>query len=373
MHRVALISTNRFKFSETFIQKHRELLPFEVHYLFGGYLPNYFGEGIPFLGGIDFPELVVAQDKEMKWQLQEAVANYLKENEIEAVLAEYGLSGVEMMDICESLNIPLIAHFHGFDAYRDDVMKDYRARYPVLFQKAKAVIAVSKHMQQRLEGMGCPPEKITWNPCGADEALFTFNAAANRENIFLTTGRFDDTKAPHLALLAFAEVYKSLPAYKMVMIGDGHLLESCKTLISALGISHAVEFAGVQSHNEVARFMQTAKVFVQHSVTTSANDTEGTPVAVLEAGLCGLPVVATKHGGIPDVVVHGETGFLVNEGDVSSMANYMRQLAAEDKLATQMGEKAHHHIRSQFTLRHHIDKLASVISACIQTGKTQPA
>lgn len=371
MHKIALISTNKFKFSETFIQKHRELLPFEVHYLYGGYLPNYFGEGFQFLEGIDYPELEVERHKEMKWQLQEAISAYLKEHKIDAVLAEYGNSGVEMMEICETLQLPLIVHFHGFDAYRDDVMQHYGARYPEMFQKANSVIAVSKHMQQRLLNLGCPPEKISYNPYGPDDKLFGFGNAAHRQPVFLAVSRFDATKAPHLTILAFAEVHKQISQSKLIMAGDGHLLESCKTLVKSLGLTTAVEFPGVQTHQAIADLMQQAKVFVQHSVTTSANDTEGTPVAIIEACHCGLPIVSTVHAGIPDVVTHGENGFLVQEGDFNSMANFMIRLAKEDALAAEMGRKGHETVRSRFTLRRHIDQLAEVISSCIKSGTAQ--
>lgn len=371
MHRIALISTNKFKFSETFIQKHRELLPFEVHYLYGGYLPNYFGNDEPFLFGIENPEQEVERHKEMKWQLQEAVSGYLKENKIDGVLAEYGNSGVEMMEICASLQLPLIVHFHGFDAYRDDVMQYYGARYPEMFRKAHAVIAVSQHMRQRLVNLGCPPEKIFYNPYGPDDTLFRFGNVAQRQPVFLAVSRLDDTKAPQLTLLAFAEAHKQVPQSRLIMAGDGHLLESCKTLTRALQLTDVVEFPGVRTHQEIADFMQQAKVFVQHSVTTSANDTEGTPVAIIEACHSGLPVVSTIHAGIPDVVTHGVNGFLVQEGDVAAMARCMIQLAQDDALASEMGRRGNEIVRAEFTLSRHINQLAGVIASCIKPGAAQ--
>lgn len=365
MHRIAHISTNKSKFSETFIQKHRELLPFDVHYLYGGYLPNYYGDDQQFLDGIENPQAEVEQHKEMKWQLQEAVTEYLKEQNIDAVLTEYGLSGVEMITICEALQIPLIVHFHGFDAYRADIMKDYGGRYPELFNKAAKVIVVSKHMEQRLLNLGCPSSKIVWTPCGADEKIFTPTNPADNPPTFLTTGRFDETKGTHLTLLAFNEVYQKNPQAKLIMIGDGHLLESCRILAKALRIDQAVEFKGALLHDQIGPYMKRARAFLQHSVTTSMNDIEGTPVAVTEAGLSGLPVIATKHGGIPDVVVHGETGYLVDEGDYHSMANYMLNLAADGNLAAQLGKNGYQRVKEQFTLAKHIDTLAGVIRECI--------
>jgi glycosyltransferase involved in cell wall biosynthesis len=94
--------------------------------------------------------------------------------------------------------------------------------------------------------------------------------------------------------------------------------------------------------------MQSAAVFVQHSVVAPDNDHEGTPVAILEAGASGLPVVATRHAGIPDVVKEGETGYLVDEGDTDAMARYMIQLAKNPDLARRLGAAAREHIAAEY-------------------------
>ncbi|MFP3867397.1 MAG: glycosyltransferase, partial [Desulfobacteraceae bacterium] len=95
-------------------------------------------------------------------------------------------------------------------------------------------------------------------------------------------------------------------------------------------------------------------------------DSEGTPVAVLEAGACGLPVVATHHGGIKDSVVHGETGFLVDEGDIVGMAAYMLKLAQEPELAATMGRRGREHIKANYSMDRSIANLWRIIENCIQ-------
>ena len=132
------------------------------------------------------------------------------------------------------------------------------------------------------------------------------------------------------------------------MIGEGPMLEQCKALAGNLGISHAIEFLGAQNHSVVESEMQNARCFVQHSVAPSG-DCEGTPVSILEAGATGLPVVSTRHAGIPDVVIEGQTGFLVDEGDESGMTHWMTQLAQQPELATTMGSAAREHITRNFS------------------------
>ncbi len=153
------------------------------------------------------------------------------------------------------------------------------------------------------------------------------------------------------------------------MIGDGHLLESCQMLAQFLNISTAVTFTGSVSPNQVAGYMQQARAFVQHSVTTLSNDTEGTPVAILEAGASGLPVIATNHAGIPDVVSHNETGFLVEEGDIKGMADYMIYLAQHPQTAADIGKAASIWVRSNFTLEQHIATVWKVVKDAIHHFK----
>lgn len=370
MHHIAVVSTNQYKYSETFIHRHVSMLPAKVHYFFDGYLPHHYttkgvtGQPQPFGTGSLLHRLQLKPPKE---RLQLAIQQYLLQNKIRAVLAEYGPSGVEMMPVCEAANIPLIVHFHGYDAYRQDMMQSYGGQYPALFNRAAAVVAVSKHMCQRLEDLGCPPHKIHHTACGADTELFSTRCLPEKNPpLFVSVGRFADTKAPHLTLLAFSEALKLASEAKLMMAGNGHLLHACQIMAKALQITHAVIFLGSIEHPQVAQLLLQARAFVQHSVTAPDNDTEGTPVSVMEAGALGLPVIATAHAGIPDVVVHGHTGLLVAEGNVADMAAYIAMLANNPDLAGEMGAAAANHIGQYFTLQHHITALWKIISECIK-------
>ena len=362
MPNLAIVSINKDKYSETFIHNHVRLLPAHVHFLYGGYLPVYYGEGHSFLREEDLK----GNDKAL---LSEQVKHYLLQNNIDAVLAEYGPSGVEMMGICKEAGIPLIVHFHGYDAYREDMLRTYGDRYPELFENATAIIVVSNHMKEHLVTMGAPESKITKTVCGADESLFQYADAGKNPPTILSVGRFDETKGQHLSILAFNKVFKKNNQTRMVMVGDGHLLESCKILVKAFNLEDQISFKGSLAQQEIAYLMKQARVLIQHSVTTSENDREGTPVAILEAALSGLPVVSTFHGGIPDVIVDGENGFLVNEGDIDATVEAVLKLLNNPDLATGMGYANCQKVKENFTLNKHIDEVWSVILSCIE----QPA
>jgi glycosyltransferase involved in cell wall biosynthesis len=286
----------------------------------------------------------------------------------DAVLAEFGEVAVNVMDACRLARVPLIAHFHGVDASDHQILQRQAEGYRMLFESAAAIIAVSRAMQAKLIALGAPPLKVHYNPYGVDPVRFCGAHPAASPPIFLAVGRFVDKKAPHLTLCAFAKVLDEHPSAELRMIGDGPLLEACQSLAKQLGIGHAVAFLGKRTHDVVVQEMRRARVFVQLSVEARGGDTEGTPVAVIEASAMGLPIVATRHAGIPDVVLDDATGLLVDEHDVLAMASHMLRLAREPWLAAKLGQAGQQRVRTHFASDQRIDALWAVI----QTSMQQP-
>ena len=125
------------------------------------------------------------------------------------------------------------------------------------------------------------------------------------------------------------------------------------------------------SHQEVVGLMRTARAFVQHSLRAPNGDSEGTPVAVLEAGAMGLSVISTRHAGIPEVVIEDQTGLLVDERDIAGMAGHMVTLAKDPILADELGRKAADRVRKEYNMQSAIDKLAKVLQI-VARGRGEP-
>ena len=145
------------------------------------------------------------------------------------------------------------------------------------------------------------------------------------------------------------------------MVGDGPLFEACKSMAIMWGIEKSVTFTGALPHDQVLPMMSQACAFVQHSVTTTYGDMEGMPNSILEAGAAALPVISTRHAGIPTAVIEGETGFLLDERDVSGMAANMCRLLDDPALCRSMGTKARQHIKENYHIDRHIACLQNLI------------
>ena len=280
------------------------------------------------------------------------------------VLAEYGETGVGVMGICKRLKIPLVVHFHGYDAYQNQVLDRHRETYKKMFAFSSAIIVVSKHMYDQLVKLGAPREKVFYNPCGIDLTKFKQACLASSPLHVLAVGRFVEKKAPYLTILAFKKVLDALPKAKLIMAGEGELYDVCHQIAKSLRIEHAVELRGAVTHEEVASLMQQSRIFVQHSLVPGSGDSEGTPVGILEAGASGLPIVSTKHAGIIDAVRDGETGFLVNEGDIDAMSDYMHRLLSNPELAVEMGRRGREHMRNNFNITTSIKNLRDILDKC---------
>ena len=254
------------------------------------------------------------------------LASFIKRAEV--TLAEFGPVGAGLVRPCQIAKVPLVVHFHGYDAYDRRTLEKYQKDYQEMFLSAAAFVVVSKAMCEQVVRLGAPREKVHLNSCGVDVLRFDSTDAGSNPPHFLAMGRFVEKKAHFLTILAFERALRQCHDIRLSLAGDGPLLDCCKQLVRALRLEEVVEFLGVVSHDRVPTMMRSFRGFVQHSVTAPSGDSEGNPVAVMEAGASGLPVVSTKHAGIPDTVAHGETGLLSEEMDIDSMANHMALLPA---------------------------------------------
>jgi colanic acid/amylovoran biosynthesis glycosyltransferase len=357
--------------SETFIRGHIEGLPAKV-ILVHGWRPTVGSRTVlPLSHRVAHKTWRMFTGSGLERETTAAYTQAFKRYRAAAVLAEYGTTGVQTMEACRRLGMPLIVHFHGYDASEYSVLQEHAKTYPLMFNQADAIIAVSQAMRRKLIAIGAPPEKIHYNPYGVDCKKFGGAEPASAPPTFIAIGRFTEKKAPQLTLAAFAQVHRTYSDARLRMIGEGPLMDECRELAEQLGISDVVTFLGGQGPEVVERELRQSRCFVQHSVESSNGDSEGTPVSILEAGATGLPVVSTRHAGIPDVVIEGETGFLVDERDVDAMAQHMMRIVEEPNLARELGCAARRRIQQHFAKEQQLGSLWRIIESCIQSRMLQ--
>lgn len=293
------------------------------------------------------------------------VARWLRTSGATAVLAEYGPLGANIAPACSLAHIPLVVIFHGFDAYQQNTLDKHKHLYRNLFATSALIVVVSEPMRQQLIDLGAHPESLVVNSCGVDPILFSQADPASTDPHFLAIGRFVSKKGPMHTIRAFALVHQAVPSSCLTMIGTGPLLEHSQALAAELGLRDVIHFLGACSHQTVQTQLKQARAMVQHSLRCPSGDQEGTPVSLIEAQMAGVPVVSTRHAGIPAVVLDGETGYLVAEGDVDGMAEAMIVLAHDPQLAARMGTAGRIHALRNHTLDRHIASLSATIHRAV--------
>jgi len=371
---ICLIGFDDDKFIKDFIRIHAEGLGGDKSILSGSY-PDYQWQGLNVRSLFQQPHwlrrltglLPYAVNARRLARLQSdavshrrAIGRFFRSQNVAVIVAEFGDTGAAIAPVAQQCQIPLVVHFHGHDAHRSSLLTpDMQQQYQLMFQTAAAVLVVSRFMWQTLADMGCPPEKLIYNPYGPRDKFFQIQP--DYQPTVLSVGRFTDIKANYLVLLAFHQALQQVPAAQLVMAGSGELLETCKTLTLVLGLQQAVSFPGPVPHAQVHELFARACCFAQHSVMPSYGDAEGTPNTILEASAAALPVIATRHAGIPDVVKHNSTGLLVEERDVTGMAAAMVSLLRNPALCREMGANGRQRVQSCFSSQQHLQRLQSAV------------
>jgi glycosyltransferase involved in cell wall biosynthesis len=367
--KVAISSPNASTYSETFIRLQADRLPCAVR-IHGLPVATETVPGGPFTfrSARGLWDVVVGRGLRHLGNAGPQTAELcrrLKRFGVDAVLANFGPCGVALLRVCDRLGLPLVVHFHGVDAHSDAMVNANRRGYRELGKRAAAVVAVSHRMADALEELEIPREKIHVTRCGVSPEKFRAKSFWPERPVFFGAGRFVDKKAPYLTVLAFARALVRIPDAKLVLAGDGALLEVCSNLANVLGIERSVEFRGVLKPDEVADELQGATAYVQHSIVPkhgpSSGDCEGTPVSVMEAMVSGVPVISTRHAGIAEIIEHGRTGWLVEERDIDGMADAMVQIAQSQELAREMGQRARVAALGSFTADRYISDLSRIL------------
>jgi colanic acid/amylovoran biosynthesis glycosyltransferase len=292
-----------------------------------------------------------------------ALSRFLSLNKYDLVLCNYGPQASNVYNACTASKVPLVAHFHGYDASIHSVISEYRQQYSLMFEGIAAIISVSNEMTSQLIKLGAAKASIHTIPYGVNLDFFSETQPENNPKKLIFVGRFTEKKAPDLLLNAFNIALQKVPDAKLIMIGNGELSNFVVQTIKALKIEHAVQILPWQTPDEIVTQLKNARAYVQHSRIAKNGDSEGTPNSILEASACGLPVISTYHAGIKEAVIHGVTGYLVDEGDWRLMGVYMTEYLENPEIAGEMGRAGRKHITENYALNCQNEKLKGVLSA----------
>ncbi|HET7332164.1 glycosyltransferase [Dyella sp.] len=329
MKKVLVFRNNVLPVSETFIRD-------QVRYL-TGWAPILAGYRVV-TGGLDlkgittyvFPGL--NSGKFQRWRLRccqwfgiahAGTTRALLNLDVDIVHAHFGTDAVDIWPSVRRLGLPMLVTLHGYDIniYRGwwEAGRGGLRRYVYprrLLQMARnpkvRFIAVSEAIKQRAIEYGISAEKVSVSYVGVDTQRFKPGGLPlyQRNNKILFVGRMVENKSPVLLIKAAAAISDQVDNLELVMIGNGPLLDEAMKAASECLLP--VQFLGARSTEDVIQNLHQVKLLCLPSIKIDSGASEGLGQVLLEAQACGVPVIGSNIGGIPEALVEGTTGLLLS-------------------------------------------------------------
>jgi colanic acid/amylovoran biosynthesis glycosyltransferase len=303
-------------------------------------------------------------------------SRFLWKGQARLIHAHHGNMGWFCLPLQKLHRLPLVVSFHGMDASALPQQPIWEARFRKLFRCADRITTPSRFMARHLEQLGCEPEKIDvirygldldeW-PC-PDLSHKTGSAECN----LLMVARLVEKKGIPFAVEAVSQLVDRFPTARLRVVGEGPLREETEKLVSSLGLTGKVELLGARPNTEVARLMRESDALIMPSITATNGDQEGLPVTLIEAAAAGLPAVATRHAGIPEIVRDGISGFLVPERDPAAIAEKLSLLLGNEELRTRMGYAGRSIVEGEFSITQSTDQLEQIYSSLLTMSWGRP-
>ncbi len=255
--------------------------------------------------------------------------------------------------IAKVLGKPVIIHLHignQLDDYTDNAVCRQ------LLQQADAIITLSQNIRQKVASRFGVGDKVhvIYNPCPVVENV----RYSDEHKYVLFAGTLNQNKGYSVLLTAFAKVAPDFPDWRLIIAGNGEL-DQAKQLAETLKVARQVEFKGWVMGDEKAKLFREASVFCLSSYA------EGFPMAVLDAWSCGIPVVSTPVGGLPDVLVDGENALLFQPGDVEALAEKLHQILSLEPLRKQLSAASLALSKGLFSMQTINDQLTALYETCL--------
>ncbi|MGO8776978.1 MAG: glycosyltransferase [Terracidiphilus sp.] len=249
-----------------------------------------------------------------------ALKRFLRQHGVTVVLGEFLEQFVDFVPLLDRMGLPYVVQGHGMDLNTGLPKPGMADRY-LAYNSARAILTRCEFHRQRLINIGLPPAKIHVNFGGVDVPAQPPRRGPGASKRFLAVSYFTPKKGPIHLLESFRRAAARDREITLDIVGGGPLLPAVHQFVHACGLADRVRLHGAASEDTKRRLLLECGIFVQHSITDpETGDEEGLPAAIQEAMAQGMAVVSTRHAGIPEAVVEGETGLLVEEGNTEEMA-----------------------------------------------------
>lgn len=299
-----------------------------------------------------------------KYKNYNQLPSLFRKKKVGLIHARFGTTGIKLLSVKKKTKLPMLTSFHGFDLPSNkNTRRKYGKKFKRLFKEGNLFTATSKNMRKILIKYGCPKKKIIVHHSGIDVHQFSFKPREkpkDKKIYILSVGRLVEKKGMKNLIEAFVKVNKKNSRVYLRIVGDGELRRKLKKKVRRLGLKNRVTFLGELSHEEVAKEMKKSHIFVLASLKDKNGNQEGIPNVIKEAMASGMPVVSTRHAGIPELVRDGESGYLVPEKNSKALSKALLKLIRRPQKWEKIGRAGRDIVEESFNVHKQIDKLEAI-------------
>jgi glycosyltransferase involved in cell wall biosynthesis len=265
----------------------------------------------------------------------------------------------------------LLDRSFSFTGHAADLFRNRQA-LATKIARADFIVCISEFHRQFFIGNGADPAKLIVVYCGIDTDHFTPRLRAReagRPFHILSSGRLVEKKGFADLIRACALLRDSGLDFRCTIGGSGEDEAALRAQIAEAGLGARVTLTGkALKQEDIPDFMAEGDVYALPCVWASDNDVDGLPQMLMEAMGCGLPAISTRLVGIPDLIRDGETGLLVEPGDVEALADALARIAADPLLALRLSEAGHRHLVAMFDINNCLEPLLDKFRARLETA-----
>ena len=298
--------------------------------------------------------------------------------------AHFGPRGWNSIGLGRSLKSPLITSFYGADAWMLPQSEPiWLERYRELFNVGDAFLVEGPAMRERLVQLGCPAAKVQIQRIGVDLSALTFVPKTFSQPLrIVMVGRFTEKKGFADGLQACIAARSRGVDLRVTIIGDTlhddaagmQIKRELAELAQEPGLTGRLEFTGFLPLEKTREIIRAHDVFLCPSRHAASGDAEGgSPVSLTEAMALGLICVGTRHCDIPEVIVHGQTGYLCAEDDAAGMAEIIYRLTQDPCEPMKFAAQGRKHVEERFSIETQLQRLSDGYSSLVHVqGRSRP-
>jgi glycosyltransferase involved in cell wall biosynthesis len=263
------------------------------------------------------------------------------------VHAHFGLGAVYARPFALRHGLPLVVTFHGYDVPLLASPRRWlpqHLRYallgPHVLRDMTLGLCASAELRELLLAQGVAGDRLVVHRLGIDVERFAPGPRTDGTTEVVMVGRFVEKKGFEYGIRAFARAAREEPGLRLTLAGEGELEASLRRLARSEGVLERVTFAGPLAPDHVARLLGSSHVLLAPSVVDREGNRESGLIVVKEASAAGAVPIGSLHGGIPEIIDDGKTGFLVPERDTAALAERLLRLTRDASLRQRLGEAA---------------------------------